>query len=193
MDEKEFTKKEKEFLLQVARKSIDYYLKNGKIMDLQPGELVSEKLMKDGACFVSLHVKENHELRGCIGTLEAHIPLVLDVINNAVGSAFEDPRFYPLRREELDGIKISISILTEPKKVEIKDGEDLLKKLVPNKHGLLVKKGWARATFLPVVWEQLTKKEEFLEHLCMKAGLGKNEWKEPGMEFFFYEAIEFEE
>ncbi len=193
MDKEEITKEEKEFLLKIARKSIDHYLKTGQIMDLQPGELVSEKLMEDGACFVSLHLKNNKELRGCIGTLEANVPLVLDVINNAVGSAFEDPRFYPLKREEFEQIKISISILTSPKKVGIKDAEDLLKKLVPNKHGLIIKKVWARATFLPVVWEQLKKKEEFLEHLCMKAGLGKNEWKEPGMEFFFYEAIEFEE
>ncbi|MFA5049749.1 MAG: AmmeMemoRadiSam system protein A [Candidatus Micrarchaeia archaeon] len=189
----EYNKKEKGYLLNLARSSIENYLKTEKIIDPDPGEIPSKKLVENGACFVSLHNRKNNSLRGCIGMLEATRPLVLDVVNNAVSAAFEDPRFKPLTLEELKDIKISISILTKPVEIEIKDYKDLLKKLVPKKHGVIIQRGWSRATFLPVVWEELKTKEEFLSHLCMKAGLMGDEWKKPGMKFFFYEAVEFEE
>lgn len=185
-------KEDKKFLLKIARESIEYYLKNEKLMDIEPGKIPHEKFIKKRACFVSLYGK-GKELRGCIGMLEAVRPLVLDVVTNAVAAAVHDPRFSQVRLEELKDLKISISVLTEPKEVEIKNWKELLEKLVPKKHGLIIRKGLARATFLPIVWEQLPKKEQFLENLCMKAGLGKEEWKEPGMKFFFYKAIEFEE
>lgn len=187
-----YSNEDKKNLLKIARESIEYYLKNGRTMDVKPGEIPNEKLIEKGACFVSLHGK-GKELRGCIGMLEAVRPLILDVINNAVAAAVEDPRFSPVTLEELKDLKISISILTEPEELIVKSYEELLEKLIPNKHGLIIQKGWARATFLPLVWEQLPEKEQFLEHLCMKAGLGKEEWKEPGIKFFIYEAIDFEE
>jgi AMMECR1 domain-containing protein len=85
-------------------------------------------------------------------------------------------------------------VLTAPEPFPVKDEKDLLKKLTPKKHGLIIQKGFARATFLPVVWEQLPTKEEFLNHLCMKAGLEAEAWKDTGkMKFFVYEAEEFEE
>ncbi|MDD5022770.1 MAG: AmmeMemoRadiSam system protein A [Candidatus ainarchaeum sp.] len=194
MNEKiEYNNKEKEFLLKTARKAIEYYMKNGEIMEVEAKEIPSEKLLQDGACFVSIHEKESNELRGCMGMLEASRPLINDVIQNAVAAANEDPRFYPLRFDELNKIKISISILTKPEKLEIMDYKELLDKLEPKRHGLIIKKGWNRATFLPVVWEQLPEKEEFLGNLCLKAGLNEDEWMKEGMEFFIYEAIEFEE
>lgn len=189
----QYSDKEKKFLLQIARESIEHYLRNNEIMDVEPGKIPSERLIEDGACFVSIHGKINHELRGCMGMLEATRPLVKDIVNNAIAAAVQDPRFPPLSQEELEGVKISISVLTKPQKFKVKNYRELLEKLVSGKHGLIIQKGWAKATFLPVVWEQLPEKEEFLGHLCMKAGLGKEEWKEPGMEFLIYEAIEFEE
>jgi AmmeMemoRadiSam system protein A len=186
------TKEEKTFLLQLVRKTIIRFFSTGKPLELKPEEVPSKKLVEIGACFVTLYKGSN--LRGCIGTLEANRPLVFDVINNSLESAFNDPRFQPLGPGELEKVKISISVLTKPEPFPVKNKEDLLKKLKPNKHGLIIKKGWARATFLPVVWEQLPTKEEFLSHLCMKAGLAEDAWKETkGMEFFVYEAEEFEE
>jgi len=189
---KKLDAKEQKFLLALARKSIDYFCKNGKQMTLDPKDVPTKRLTEDGACFVTLY--KNGELRGCIGTLEAHRPLVMDVIDNSVCSAFSDPRFPELKGDELPKIKISISFLTPPEKFPVKDEKDLLERLVPEKHGLIIHKGYARATFLPVVWEQLPDKREFLAHLCMKAGLGPDEWKDTkSMKFFVYEAQEFGE
>ncbi|MFH0884541.1 MAG: AmmeMemoRadiSam system protein A [Candidatus Micrarchaeota archaeon] len=185
-------KKERAYLLKLARESIETYFNSGKRMEPAPKSVPSKSMTENGACFVTLHI--GPQLRGCIGTLEAHRPLVFDVIENALSSAFEDPRFYPLRPDELPKVKISISVLSAPKPFPVKDAADLLKKLVPKKHGMIIQKGYARATFLPVVWEQLPKKEEFLAHLCMKAGLEADEWRNTkGIEFFVYEAEEFSE
>lgn len=192
MSGKKLDQKEMKFLLTLARRSIDHYLRNGSRMEIKPQEVPTKRLIEDGACFVTLYM--GGELRGCIGTLEAHRPLVMDVIDNALSSAFGDPRFPPLSLEELPKVKISISYLSKPEPFPVKDEKDLLSKLVPNKHGLIIQKGYARATFLPVVWEQLPEKKEFLSHLCEKAGLAPDEWKDTkGMEFSVYEAQEFEE
>lgn len=184
--------KEKRFLLETARKAVSEYLKQGKRLDLKPGEVPSKKLTEKGACFVTIYKGE--ELRGCIGSLEAARPLVFDVIDNALNAAFGDPRFFQLTQDELPQVRFSISVLTKPEKLEVKDADDLMKKLVPRKHGLIIQKGYARSTFLPAVWEQLPDKKEFLAHLCMKAGLGPMEWSDTrGMEFQVYEADEFSE
>lgn len=185
------SEKDKTFLLQLARRSIENYLDTGNKLELSPEEVKSENLIKIGACFVTL--KKGEELRGCIGTLEAQRPLFQDVIENSLASAFGDPRFYPLNREELKEVTISISVLTEPKEFPVKDHKDLLVKLKKGKHGLILKQGFAQATFLPAVWEQLPDKVMFLEHLSMKAGLTSDGWKDPQTKFFVYEAIEFSE
>ncbi|NYZ77227.1 AmmeMemoRadiSam system protein A [Candidatus Micrarchaeota archaeon] len=187
----ELTGVEKKFLLSLARKSIMHYLSTGSMLRLSPADVPSKKLVENGACFVTL--KMGTELRGCIGTLEAHRPLFMDAIENAAASAFGDPRFYPLSMQESSKVKISISVLTEPKELPVSGPEDLLKKLVPHKHGLIIQQGVARATFLPVVWEELPEKERFLQHLSMKAGLSPEGWKSPRTKFFIYEAIEFSE
>jgi AmmeMemoRadiSam system protein A len=185
---------EGKFLLKLARRSIEHYMEKNQRLEIKPSEVPSKRLSDDGACFVTLYIGKKRALRGCIGTLEATRPLVMDVADNALNSAFGDPRFPGLREDELKDIKIEISVLTSPEKLEVSSAEDLLKKLVPRKHGLTIQKGWARATFLPVVWDELKKKEEFLAHLCMKAGLEPDEWKDTqNMEFFVYQAQEFEE
>ena len=185
------TKEDKTFLLGLARSAIKTYLKNQTKIDVDPKGVPSEKLTENGACFVTLKIE--NELRGCIGTLDAHRPLVMDVIDNALNSAFGDPRFPPLGKEELAKIKISISVLTKPEPFPVDSPEGLLKKLIPGKHGLILKQGWNRATFLPAVWEELKGKEEFLSHLSMKAGLGPEAWKDPKTKFEVYEAEEFSE
>ncbi len=182
---------EGKFLLKLARQTITQYLETGEVPEPKPEDVPSKKLTEKGACFTTLYDGDN--LRGCIGSLERERPLVFDLIDNAVNAAIRDPRFHPLEKEELEKVKISISVLTEPEKKDFKSTEELLDFLVPGKHGLIIKKGWARATFLPVVWETLKTKEEFLSHLCMKAGLNADAWKEKGMEYFVYEAQEFTE
>ena len=183
---------DKSFLLSLARRAISSYFETGKRLEPTQKEIPSPNVLEQGACFVTLHL--HGELRGCIGSLVAHRPLLNDVIENALASAFEDTRFDPLTKEELKLVKISISYLTPPKPFPVKDSGDLLAKLIPHKHGLILQKGMARATFLPAVWEELPKKEDFLSHLCMKAGLSPVEWKNTkGMIFQVYEADEFGE
>jgi len=185
------TKDDKKFLLQLARRAIEHYFDTNRKLELSPGEVESKNLIRDGACFVTLRM--SNELRGCIGSLDARKPLFMDVIDNALASAFGDPRFYSLTRKELKDVKISISVLTEPKELPVKGPEDLLQKLVPKKHGLLLKQGYYEATFLPAVWTELPNKIKFMEHLSMKAGLTPDGWKDPQTRFFVYEAVEFSE
>lgn len=136
--------------------------------------------------FVTLHVKG--ELRGCIGTFTPAEPLARTVARMAVAAATEDPRFPPLRAAELPDLALSISALgprrplPDPKQVRV--GQD----------GLLVKRGWHQGALLPkVAVEQGWSAEEFLKHVCLKAGLPARAWQEPGTELETFEAEEFGE
>lgn len=185
-------KKERAYLLKLARSSVEHYLREGKAPELKPADVPHKSLVENGACFVTLHCGGG--LRGCIGTLEAHRPLVFDVIDNALNAAFGDPRFRQLGADELPAVKFSISVLTPPKRLPVKGPGDLLGKLQPHRNGLTIRCGYACATFLPVVWEQIPDKREFLGHMCMKAGLEPHAWMDTKrMEFYTYEAEEFSE
>lgn len=129
----------------------------------------SKELDRLGASFVTLTKDGN--LRGCIGSLVATRALREDICKNAKLAAFSDPRFPPLLREELDSISIEVSLLSEPLEVLFESKSDLKSKIVPHKHGVIIKKGVYQATFLPQVWEQLPEFETFFAHLCAKAGM----------------------
>lgn len=184
-------KEQQEFLLKLARRAIEHYLKTGEKMELPPAELPYEKLIEEGACFVCLKI--NDELRGCMGSLYNRRPLFMDVIKNAVAAAFGDIRFPPVKESDLEKIKISISILTEPVPLKVSSPEEVLEKLDPTRHGVILQQGVERATYLPAVWKEIPDKVKFLETLGMKAALGPQGWKDPRTEFFVYEAEEFSE
>jgi AmmeMemoRadiSam system protein B/AmmeMemoRadiSam system protein A len=141
--------------------------------------------------FVTLKLKG--QLRGCIGSLSASDPLAEGVRRNAINAAFHDPRFAPLTEKELGQVEIEVSVLTEPQPLTFSDPEDLLRKLRPNVDGVIIRQGYASATFLPQVWEQLPKKEDFLGHLCLKAGLPRDSWKRGKLEVTTYQVQYFEE
>jgi len=143
------------------------------------------------ATFVTL--KHQGRLRGCIGSLSATDPLAEDVRRNATDAAFHDPRFAPLTAKELEQVAIEVSVLTEPRPLAFSDAEDLLRKLRPNVDGVIIRQGHAGATFLPQVWEQLPKKEDFLDHLCLKAGLPRDAWRRGGLTVSTYQVQYFEE
>jgi len=132
-------------------------------------------------------------LRGCIGTIEPIQPLTDGVVDNALNAAFRDPRFPPLSPEEYDDVDVEVSLLTVPEILEFHDSNDLLDKLQPGVHGVILSKGWHRATFLPQVWDQLPDKITFIEHLCQKAGMGNDCWKDSGVEVRVYTAEHFSE
>ncbi len=141
--------------------------------------------------FVTIHL--DGRLRGCIGSLEPERPLKDDVRANALNAAFKDPRFEPLTEPEFFKIRIEVSILSRPQTLSFSDGRDLVKKLRPGVDGVIIKKGMARATFLPQVWEQLPTPERFLSQLCLKAGLPADEWENKSLTVQTYQVQYFEE
>ncbi len=140
-------------------------------------------LAEQGASFVTL--TQHGELRGCIGSLQAHRPLLDDVKSNAVSAAIRDPRFAPLRAEELDITRVEISLLSPAEPMTFRDEADMLAQLRPNQDGLIFEYAQYRSTFLPQVWEQLPQPREFMAHLKHKAGLPADFWG-PGVKISRY-------
>jgi hypothetical protein len=132
-------------------------------------------------------------LRGCIGHIVPEESLLEGIRTNSLNAAFRDPRFPPLTQEEWERVKLEISILTKPQPVRFSDEADLLAKLRPGVDGVIVKKSFQQATFLPQVWEQLPDKEDFLEHLCLKAGLPAEAWKKGEVDVSKYQVQAFAE
>jgi AmmeMemoRadiSam system protein A len=141
--------------------------------------------------FVTLTI--DGKLRGCIGNLTSNESMVSGVRRNAVNAAFHDPRFSPLSPSELDRVSIEVSILSEPRPMDYRDAADLLQKMRPHIDGVILRKGIASATFLPQVWEQLPQPQDFLTHLCQKAGLAADAWQHSKLEVSTYQVQYFEE
>lgn len=133
-----------------------------------------EALAQPAATFVTL--KQNDELRGCIGSLEALRPLGVDVRENALAAAFRDPRFPPLAATEFETTSVEVSLLSASEPVVVVDEEDLIARLRPGVDGLIIAWGHRRATFLPQVWESLGEPRQFLGALKRKAGLPVDFW-----------------
>ena len=133
-------------------------------------------LTQPGACFVTLTLKG--ALRGCIGSLVAHRPLIDDVRHNACAAAFSDPRFTPLARGEFAATRVEVSLLDAPQPMVFAGEADLLGQLRPLIDGVTIEHGAHRATFLPQVWETLPRPRDFFEQLKAKAGLPRDLWDE---------------
>lgn len=169
------TEAEREYLLGLARMTLHLYLGDRSTPDPDPAEL-SENLKQKRGCFVTLE-KRGFGLRGCIGIFERREPLYRNVISRAIAAATGDPRFPPVRWEELRDIKIEISVLTVPQDLPFDSPSDLLQKLRPHVDGVILATPYGESTFLPQVWEQLPEKEDFLGHLCLKHGAPADTWK----------------
>ncbi|MGC9521763.1 MAG: AmmeMemoRadiSam system protein A [Anaerolineae bacterium] len=190
MGEGYLTREEGEFLVRLARRTIEEALDHPPSYPAEPPP--SARLQEPGAAFVTLSTRAG-ALRGCIGSLIARRPLIEDVRANALAAAFEDPRFPQLTRPELSDIVVEISVLTEPIPLTYDSPQDLIRKLRPGIDGVIIERGWHRATFLPQVWDQLPRTEEFLGHLCYKAGLSANAWREGDLKVSRYQVQKFEE
>ena len=158
-------------LVELARKTIESSFKKEAF---EPDQETKRKYKAVQSSFVTLTI--NNELRGCIGSLLPRQELYKDVQENAINASFHDSRFPKLKEAELKNIKIEVSILSEPKRLNYKSEQDLLNRLFKDM-GIILRKGHSSATFLPQVWEQLKDPKEFLEHLSQKAGLDKDAWK----------------
>ena len=153
--------------------------------------LLDQEMQEKRGTFVTL--KKHGELRGCIGTLAAVASIIEGVKHNALHAAFDDSRFRPVEKNELAAIEVEISILTEPTPLAYGSPEELLRTLQVGIDGVIIRKGVQGATFLPQVWEQLPDPEDFLGHLCRKAGLPAEAWRAGNLEVLIYRVQYFEE
>jgi AmmeMemoRadiSam system protein A len=184
------TEEEGKYLLFVARKTIQEALFGKKAGEPSPS-LESSKYLEKRGTFVTLTV--DRALRGCIGHIIPQESLIEGVRVNAINAALHDPRFKPLSKNEFQKIRFEVSILTEPEPLAFSDANDLSMKLRPGVDGVIIKKGYRQATFLPQVWDQLPDKPSFLTHLCMKAGLDGDAWKKEKIDVYIYQVQAFEE
>jgi hypothetical protein len=185
---------EGKFLVKLARKAVEEYLKSRK--RVQASENISEKLLQPSGVFVTINTIRNgeKELRGCIGYPYPTTPLVQAVIESAISSATQDPRFYPLSLSELDNVVFEISVLTPPQLIEAKKSSEYPSKVKVGKDGLIVERGMFKGLLLPQVpveynWDC----EEFLCQCCVKAGLPADNWLLDGTSIYKFQAIIFEE
>ena len=177
-------KEQRKKLLQIARSSIEAYLKTGKKMEVTDSDPV---LNKEMGAFVTLD--EHGELRGCIGHMQGTQSLYLTVRDMAIEAATGDPRFPKVESNELKDIEIEISVLSPLEKVDSAD------KIEMGVHGVIVKRGFSSGVFLPQVAKETGwSKEEFLSNLCAhKAGLPADAWKDPSTELYIFTAEVFSE
>jgi AmmeMemoRadiSam system protein A len=185
-----YSEEEGRQLLRLARKTIEQHLRGAGSGDEAGGDPPPGFTEWCGT-FVTL--TKGGRLRGCIGHILPQGPLFEGVKVNAINAAFRDPRFRPLQADEMAQVKIEVSILSEPLPLRYKGKEDLLNQLKPGVDGLIIKKGYHQATFLPQVWEQLPQKEAFLSQLCLKAGLDGDAWEKGDLEVSVYQVQAFEE
>ncbi|NIA22600.1 MAG: AmmeMemoRadiSam system protein A [Proteobacteria bacterium] len=176
-----FKKKEKAELLQIARRAIESYF------DF-PGEqpiTKFSKLKEKGAAFTTITIDDR--LRGCIGYIVAVKALYETVWETARSAAFGDPRFPSLKRDEVEFIKIEISVLSPLKELKNLNDFDI------GKHGLYIRKGFYSGLLLPqVAVEYNWNREEFLREVCLKAGLPEDAYLQ-GAEIYKFSAEIFSE
>jgi len=178
-----FSVDEKQFILNLARESIEYYFNNHRLLKIILSK-VPEKLQAKQACFITLTI--NNNLRGCVGHTEPIQPLYLDVVENAVSAAFDDSRFSPLDIGEFDKVKIEVSILSTPTEIIFSSPGELLGKIRAGIDGVIIQNGENSATYLPQVWETFPDKIDFLNSLCEKAELSADAWKKTSTKIWVY-------
>ncbi|MEM0092913.1 MAG: TIGR00296 family protein [Thermofilum sp.] len=188
------------FLVRLARRAVETYLRNAVIIDPPPETPPS--LMQESGAFVTIEAlrldrftgRVRRELRGCIGYPEPLLPLAEAVIRAAIAAATEDPRFPPLTPRELDNVIFEVSVLTPPQLVHYREPAELLEKVKVGRDGLMVELGGARGLLLPQVpVEEGWSVEKFLSYACLKAGLPEDAWKTSRLRVYTFQAQIFVE
>ena len=177
------TKSEQARLLNYARRCITAKLCGEEAVGF---ENQSQRYHQVRGVFVTL-LKHNN-LRGCIGFTQSNFPLYQTVREVAEAAAFNDPRFPPLKNEELAELMIEISVLSPLRNLRS------VNRIKVKRHGLMIKLEEAKGLLLPQVAARNNwNRETFLEHVCIKAGLERDAWKEPNAEIMFFDAQVFKE
>lgn len=180
---RELNTHEQQTLLAIARQAIVHGVQTGQEY-IEPRE--EKALNQRNGCFVT--IKQNGQLRGCIGNFQSELPLFKEVAQMAQASATKDPRFYPLKEIDLDNFKLEISVLSPLQKVED------IEEIEVGKHGIYIEKSFYRGVLLPQValehnWDRLT----FLQQTCLKAGLPTDAWKADDADIYVFSAQVFGE
>ncbi|MBD3390065.1 AmmeMemoRadiSam system protein A [Candidatus Micrarchaeota archaeon] len=184
-------KEEGQDLIKAAREAINYYFEHREIPSLLKG-VDLDKYQEPRGVFVTL--KLSGQLRGCIGVPLPMFPLGKAVVKSAIGAAFEDYRFPPLSKEEFEEAEIEVSVLSVPEKIEVSSESEYPERIKIGRDGLIVKYGGQTGLLLPQVpVEEGWGTREYLEQLCLKAGLPKDAWKRPGAVIEAFQAQIFEE
>ncbi len=181
---------ERDILLKLAREALEAAARGRRLPPLDLSAL-PERLRRPGASFVTL--TEKGMLRGCIGALEAHMPLAEDVRQHAAAAALYDYRFFPVQPDELQHIRVEVSVLSEPRPLNYEKPEELPGLLRAGIDGVILVRGDRRATFLPQVWQKVPEPERFLAQLCEKAGLSPEAWRGGDVQVYTYQVEHFQE
>jgi uncharacterized protein (TIGR00296 family) len=184
---------EGKFLVELARKTVEEYLKTRKHSKVP--ENTTRKLLQPCGVFVTINSKhEEKELRGCIGFPYPTTPLAQATIEAAICSSTQDPRFEPLSINELDTVVFEVSVLTPPEIIEVKKPTEYPSKIKVGEDGLIVEGGFCKGLLLPQVpVEYKWNEEEFLCQCCLKAGLPPDCWLMKETKIYKFHGEVFEE
>lgn len=190
----QLTQEEGEAIVRLARDSVEEYLRTGKTLEIPKN--ASPKFMEKCGVFVTLNSLKSgeKELRGCIGFPYPTTPLAQAVIESAIESATQDPRFPSIALKELNHIVFEVSVLTPPELIDVKKPTDYPLKIKVGQDGLIVERGYCKGLLLPQVpvewnWNE----EEFLCQCCIKAGLPPDNWLLKETKIYRFQAVIFEE
>lgn len=181
---------ERGYLLSLSRKTLNQCAAQAALPTVPEADQ-SSGLLIENHCFVTLRI--GAVLRGCIGSIGPHEFLYKRVIESTKGAAMEDPRFEPVSPDEVNKIDIGISVLTDSRALHYENVNELLGLIIPFKHGVIIRKGWQAATYLPQVWNHVEDKERFLSELCIKARLHPDAWRDLNTTVEVFESLSFGE
>ena len=189
-----YTDEEGEFLVKLAREVVDTIVTTGEKLEVPPD--TTDKLKEKSGVFVTLEkvTRAGKQLRGCIGRPYPEDQLVDACISSAIDAAMEDPRFAPVKPEELENLVIEVSIMTPPALIKVKSVKDYPKEVNVGRDGLIVEHGWQKGLLLPqVAVEEKWTSVKFLEMTCWKAGLTPDMWMDPKTKIYKFQAEIFHE
>jgi uncharacterized protein (TIGR00296 family) len=180
------------FLVRTARRAVEEYVTHRGMLPVP--EDTPESLREKAGVFVTLNTFETDMLRGCIGHPYPDAPLIEALIDSAVSACARDPRFPPVRKEELGAIALEVTVLTPPEIIKVRRPDEYLTMIEVGRHGLMVRKGWYQGLLLPQVatdygWDP----EEFLCQTCGKAGLHLTAWMDDDTQVYRFEGLIFGE
>ncbi len=177
-------------LIKIARMAVTEFLSNGKRMKLESED--EKKFSFNSGVFVTLNNADG--LRGCIGFPMPDKKLSHGIIDAAIAAATEDPRFSPVKANELNDIVFEVTVLTPPVEITVNEPMEYLEKIKVGRDGLIISNSFSSGLLLPQVpVEYGWNVEEFLQHTCEKAGLGKDVWKNEKVKIEKFEGIVYKE